>query len=233
MERLEKLNEITGVAVFTLYDGQAVVAGTEVAGAKVIPLVYPVSHLFEAQAICEIGPVIDVLPFRPTKVGFIARQRMPPKARARFEEAVALKLAWFGVELLGIEMAADDPDDLMDKFNFFKAQGADLIVHAGGHASDPLDPIFLALAGLGVSMERLGAPAHPGTLFWLAYWDETAVFGLASCGMFSKTTLGDALMAQLFAGVKLTRRDLARWGHGGLLTREMAFRFPPYGMKDE
>jgi hypothetical protein len=50
--------------------------------------------------------------------------------------------------------------------------------------------------------------------------------------MFSKTTLGDLFMAQFFAGVKLTKHDIARWGHGGLFTREMAFRFPPYSLQN-
>jgi hypothetical protein len=77
-------------------------------------------------------------------------------------------------------------------------------------------------------MERQGAPAHPGTLFWLAYWEETAIFGLASCGMFSRTTLGDLFLARFCAGERLTSRDIARMGHGGLFTRELAFRFPSY-----
>ncbi len=235
LARMEQINEIEGVAVFTLYDGQAVVAGTEVTGAKVIPLVYPLSQLAEVKALVEQeqGPVVDVLPFRPMKVGVIARERLQPKARARFAEAVAKKMAWFGVELLGIEIAQDDPADLSAKFEQFKQRGAGLILHVGGHSSDPLDPIFATLDDLGVVMEKHGAPAHPGTLFWLAYWGETAIFGLASCGMFSKTTLGDLFMAQLFAGIKLTRRDVARWGHGGLFTREMAFRFPPYGIQSD
>lgn len=230
LERLQQLNEIPGIAVFTLYDGQAVVEGTEVSGAKVIPLVYPLAGLSEVEKICQGGPVIDVLPFQKVKVGIVVRERLQPKARARFAEAVAKKMAWFGTELLGIETAIDDPADLAAKLSKFKEAGAGLILHVGGHSSDPLDPIFATLDDLGVTMERHGAPAHPGTLFWLAYWQETAIFGLASCGMFSKTTLGDLFMAQLFAGVKLTRREIAKWGHGGLFTREMAFRFPPYGI---
>jgi len=229
--RLEQINEIAGVAVFTLYDGQAVVGGTEVCGAKVVPLVYPLSQLAQVQAITQHGPIVDVLPFKSMKVGIIVRERLQPKARARFAEAVAKKLAWFGVELLSIETVLDNPNALTAKLSYFKEQKAGLILHVGGHSSDPLDPMFATLEDLGITMEKHGAPAHPGTLFWLAYWGETALLGLASCGMFSKTTLGDLFMAQLFAGVKPMRRDIARWGHGGLFTREMAFRFPPYGLE--
>ncbi len=231
LARLEEINDVAGIAVFTAYDGQAVLAGTEVAGAKVISLVYPLSRLAEVGKIVGDKPIIDVLPFQPMKVGIVVRERLQAKARERFTEAVTKKMNWFGTQVLGIEVATDDPADLTQKLNYFKQRQADLILHVGGHSNDPLDPIFATLDDLGVEMERHGAPAHPGTLFWLAYWQNTTIFGLASCGMFSKTTLGDMFMAQLFAGVKLTRRDIARWGHGGLFTREMAFRFPPYGLE--
>ncbi|MDB5080726.1 MAG: hypothetical protein JWP00_2650 [Chloroflexi bacterium] len=232
LRRLNRLNELPGIAVFTLYDAMAVNAGTEVAGAKVTPLVYPLNLLEQVGKIAQGQPVIDVLPFQPYKVGVVVREQLAPKPRARFMEAVEKKLAWFGSELLGVAVSENNAGSLADRLSEFKAQGADLILHVGGHASDPLDPVFPALDQLDIRMERLGAPAHPGTLFWLAYWDKTALFGLASCGMFSRTTLGDLFLARLLAGEHLTSDTIARMGYGGLFTREMAFRFPPYGLKD-
>jgi len=232
LNRLNRLNELSGIAVFTLYDAMAVNAGTEVAGAKVIPLVYSLALLEQVEQITQGKPVVDVLPFRPFKVGVVVREQLKPGPRARFVEAVERKLAWFGSELLGIAVTENNPQSLVEHLSEFKAQGADLILHVGGHASDPLDPVFPALEELDIRMERLGSPAHPGTLFWLAYWQETALFGLASCGMFSRTTLGDLFLARLLAGEHLTSDTIARMGYGGLFTREMAFRFPPYGLKD-
>jgi hypothetical protein len=229
--RLDQLNEVPGIAVFTLYDGMAVNAGTEVAGAKVIPLVYPLAPLAQVTQIAEGGPVVDVVPFKPLKVGVLVREQLKPGPRARFMKAVEDKLAWFGAELLGVTVADNTVEAVSGRLRDFKNRGAGLILHVGGHASDPLDPMFEALAQLDIWMERLGAPAHPGTLFWLAYWNETALFGLASCGMFSKTTLGDLFLARLLAGEGLTARQVAKMGYGGLFTREMAFRFPPYNIK--
>ncbi len=228
--RLDRLNEVPGVAVFTLYDGMAVNAGTEVAGAKVIPLVYPSTRLDEVAEIVAQKPVVDVVPFRPLRVAVLVREHLKPGPRARFSGAVSHKLAWFGAELLDIAVV-DSAEAIAARLSDFKARGAELILHVGGHSSDPLDLIFPALHSLGVEMERHGAPAHPGTLFWLAYWGETALFGLASCGMFSKTTLGDLFLARLMAGEHLTAQTIARIGYGGFFTREMAFRFPPYGLE--
>ncbi len=228
--RLDSLNEVPGVAVFTLYDAMAVNAGTEVAGAKVTPLVYPLELLAQVEQVAQGQPVIDVLPFKPLKIGVVVREHLKPGPRARFMQAVERKLDWFGAVLLGITVVDSTPDAISRGLQAFKAQGADLILHVGGHSNDPLDPIFAALQQLEIRMERHGAPAHPGTLFWLAYWGETALFGLASCGMFSKTTLGDLFLARLLAGERLTAQGVAKMGYGGLFTREMAFRFPPYGL---
>jgi hypothetical protein len=46
--------------------------------------------------------------------------------------------------------------------------------------------------------------------------------------MFSQATLFDLLLPHLLAGQPVGPAELAAYGHGGLLGREMAFRFPPY-----
>jgi hypothetical protein len=47
--------------------------------------------------------------------------------------------------------------------------------------------------------------------------------------MFSHRTILDLVLPRLFAGEPIGKDDLARLGHGGMLGREMAFRFPSYG----
>ena len=73
-----------------------------------------------------------------------------------------------------------------------------------------------------------GAPAHPGSMFWLAYRGEVPIFNLASCSMYSKATVADIILPWILAGERVTLDDLATLGFGGLLDRGMAFRFPPY-----
>jgi hypothetical protein len=228
LERLDQLNEVPGVAVFTLYNEMTVEPNTEVTGAKVTPLIYPKKYLSEIEEICRGNPVVDVKPFLPRKIAVLYRELLKPSVKTRFENSVQYKLGWLGAEILGVEQVHGDIAELAGRLRRFRQQGAELILHVGGHSSDPLDPVFGALREVGAKMERQGAPAHPGTLFWLAYWEETAIFGLASCGMFSRTTLGDLFLARFCAGERLTSRDIARMGHGGLFTRELAFRFPSY-----
>jgi molybdopterin biosynthesis enzyme len=109
-----------------------------------------------------------------------------------------------------------------------RAEGAEVLIVAGASALDPLDPVFGGLTLLGASMERHGVPAHPGSLLWLARWDGQPVLGMPTCGMFSQATTFDLVLPRLLAGEPIGNRELAGLGHGGLLSREMAYRFPPY-----
>jgi len=77
-------------------------------------------------------------------------------------------------------------------------------------------------------MERHGVPAHPGSLFWLAYLADVPLLGMPACGLFSQATVFDLVLPRVLAGERVGRAWLAELGHGGFLTRDMAFRFPPY-----
>ena len=93
---------------------------------------------------------------------------------------------------------------------------------------DPLDPAFRALEQLAIPLERFGAPAHPGSLLWIARVGQVSIVGMPSCGLFSQATVFDLVLPRLLTGEPVGRSELAELGHGGFLTREMAFRFPPY-----
>src|SRR3989454_1157463 len=81
---------------------------------------------------------------------------------------------------------------------------------------------------LGAGMERHGAPARPGSLLWLALWEGQLVLGMPTCGMFSQATTFDLVLPRILAGEHVDNRTIAELGHGGLLSRDMSYRFPPY-----
>ena len=54
------------------------------------------------------------------------------------------------------------------------------------------------------------------------------VLGLPSCGLFSEATVFDLVLPRILCGDAIAARELAALGHGGFLTRDMAYRFPPY-----
>jgi molybdopterin biosynthesis enzyme len=102
------------------------------------------------------------------------------------------------------------------------------VLTAGSASTDPDDAFFIAIDRLGGRMVRHGVPAHPGSMLWLARIGRVPVLGLPSCGAYSKATAADLLLPRLLSGEPASARTVARLGHGGLLTRDQRYRFPPY-----
>jgi molybdopterin biosynthesis enzyme len=161
-------------------------------------------------------------------VGAVVQETLGERGMTRFRDALGEKVSWFGSTLLEPRMVEASETAAADALAALAAAGADVIVIAGSKALDPLDPAFLALERLGVRLDRYGVPAHPGSLFWLAHLGDAPVLGMPSCGLFSRATVFDLVLPRVLAGDRLGGAELAELGHGGLLTRELAFRFPPY-----
>lgn len=226
---LAAVNAQEGISVFTLFHRQPVEAGETVARCKVTPLVIAeaVVRAVEDRARAAEG-LVAVRAFRPTTIGAVARESLDARQRGRFAEALDRKVAWFGSRLLPVRFAGASAQAVADDLAALRAESAEILIVAGASALDPLDPVFGALTLLGARMERHGAPAHPGSLLWLAFWDGRPVLGMPTCGMFSQATTFDLVLPRLLAGEVLDNRAIAALGHGGLLSREMAYRFPPY-----
>jgi hypothetical protein len=228
-DALADANTLDGISIFTLFDGQPVEPGEIVARAKVTPLVIADETMRRVEEFARgVKGLIAVDGFQREVIGAVARERLEPKQRARFETALKEKMDWFGSALLPIRWTGGSSRAVADEIAALRRDGATLLVVAGASALDPLDPVFGALELLGARMERHGAPAHPGSLLWLASWEARPILGMPTCGMFSQATTFDLVLPRMLTGARIGNREIARLGHGGLLSRDMAYRFPPY-----
>jgi molybdopterin biosynthesis enzyme len=228
-ETLARVNHLPGMSVFTLYDLTPVEAGETVARAKVTPLALPEALVREAEVLARAaGGLLTVRPFTPARVGAVARESLEPGQRERFEASLREKLRWFGAALLPVRYSGADAGAVAADLVALVAEGAQVLVVAGASALDPLDPVFLGIERAGGRMERHGVPAHPGSLFFLAWLGERPVLGMPTCGMFSQATTFDLVLPRVLAGERVGAAELAALGHGGLLSRDSAWRFPPY-----
>ena len=227
---LARVNSLDGMAIFTLFDRQPVNQGDVVAGAKVAPLVIPAATVEMAEALASAVPggIVRVRPFRSTPIAVLYREKLAERARDRFDEAVRRKAAWFGCEVAAIIPVEDEPAAVAAAIERFVVDGAGLIFAAGGSSTDPLDATIVALADLGAHLARRGVPAHPGSMFWMAYHRTVPILSLASCSLFSQATIVDIVLPRVLAGDTITATDLAAIGHGGLMEHGMDYRFPPY-----
>ena len=229
IDDLAAVNGLEGVSVYTLFDGQVVDAGEVVGRAKVTPLVIAGSVVGEAEErLRQSGGCVVVRPFEARPVSAVAPGSLVPRVRARFEAVLREKLDWFGAPLTSLAYPEAESEAVGQAIEHAIAAGARIVVVAGANALDPLDPVFAAIERIGGRLLRAGVPAHPGSLLWVARVGSTPVLGMPGCGMFSQATLFDLLLPRLLAGETVGSDELAAYGHGGLLGREMAFRFPPY-----
>ncbi|PWU20154.1 MAG: hypothetical protein C5B48_12845 [Candidatus Rokuibacteriota bacterium] len=229
VDALDAVNALEGMSVFTLYEAQPVEAGETVAKAKITPLAMPEALVKQAEERAwAAGGLVGVKAFAPRVLGAVTRENLEPRQRQRFESSLKEKVDWFGSRLVPVRYAAPEAATVAEEIEALLAEGADILIAAGAGSLDPLDPIFEGLRRLGGRMERHGAPAHPGSLLWLAEVRGHPVLGMPACGMFSQATTFDLILPRILAGEQIDNSAMAQLGHGGLLSRDSASRFPAY-----
>jgi hypothetical protein len=240
-DALLRLNTVDAIELFTLFHGQVVKAGQVIASVKVAPHLIPVAVLAEGIAIaCENGaPLIEVRYYEPLEVAAVVVERISDINLAQFESGARTKLEALGSRLIATTVIQDDDVEqaevkIRDTLRQLVLQrGVRILLVGGVSAGDPLSPFYAALESLGGRVLRHGVPAHPGSMIWLAQLADSQLLGLPQCGMFSMATAADLILPRLLTGEQLTAAALAELAHGGLLTREMRFRFPRYAQSLE
>jgi hypothetical protein len=228
-DAVDRLNHLPALGIFTLVDGQAVDQGEEVAGAKVTPVAVPGFLLREAELVAgAASPVLRVDAFRPLRTLVVVTERLKPRAREMFAQAVTRKLGWYGANLLAVREVARDADAVLSAYQEARELDTDLVLFAGASSIDPLDAAYAELAVAGGELLRQGAPAHPGSMLWLGRLDRAVVLGVASCAGFGKNTSLDLVLPFVFAYGRADQLDFARLGYGGLIEGGAGRRFPPY-----
>jgi molybdenum cofactor cytidylyltransferase len=234
---LSAVNAVDGVTVFTVPDGLPVDAGRTLAGVKVTPLAIAGTSIAAAERAAATSAtgagVLTVNPFLPLRVGAIVRQQLTDDAKARFERSLGLRSAWYGGAVAPVRYVDDDATHVQEAL-LGTAGEADVVLAVGVASVDPLEVTWQSLIAAGATSLRRGLPMHPGSSYWIAELLGRPVIGVASCGMFSRRSALDVLLARVHAGLPLDAAYLASLGHGGLLGREAAWRIPAYeGALDE
>ena len=225
-EALLAVNEPGELAIYTVSDGQVVDRDEVTARVKIIPFVVSGAVLERGLAAAS-GGLVAVRAFVPARLGVVVLESLGSSAFGRFRAALDEKAAWFGSSVL-------EPCEVGRTARSVAASaGAGLVLVAGTAAMDPLDPAFEAVRLLGGRVERVGVPAHPGSLLWLARIGDVPVVGMPSCGLFSRATVFDLVLPRMLAGLPVDSAWLATLGAGGLLTRDVSARFPPYRPRQE
>lgn len=227
-ELLAEVNRLEGLCAYTHFSGRVLEEGDTVGRAKIVPFAIPGARLARAEELLGGEGAIRVRPFRPTRMAAVVQESLGEGAMIRFRKALGEKVAWFGSTLETPRFVPPEAEEVARALEEAVEGGAELVIMAGAKAMDRLDPAFLALERVGARLVIHGVPAHPGSLFWMARLDEVPVVGMPTCGLFSRATVFDLVLPRLLAGLEVNPDTIAGLGHGGFLTGEQAWRFPPY-----
>lgn len=218
VDDLLKLNLIDDIMLSTLHNNFVVKKGLKVAGTRVIPLLINESKLKEAKTVVGNKKIVNVLEFKAKKVGIVTtgNEIYYKRIADKFGPVIKDKLKKFGCEVIGQAICEDNKESIKKAINDFVNQGAQLICCTGGMSVDPDDVTPSAIKETGAALVTYGSPILPGAMFLLAYYGEVPIMGIPGCAMYNEITVFDIILPRILIDEKLTKLDIAKYGHGGL-----------------
>jgi hypothetical protein len=215
---LYRLNSLGDLMMATLLSDRHVNDGDVVAGTRTIPVVVKEELIQRAEALCKDHPIIRILPMPPRRIHLIVTGSEVYTGRIQdgFEPVVRRKAAAMGSDLAAKQVANDDPDQIAKLIQEAQRSGAEIILVSGGMSVDPDDKTPEGIRRSGAKIESHGFPILPGSMFLMAYLNDTPILGLSGCVLHDPFSAFDILLPRLLAGDKITRSDIMAMGHGGL-----------------
>ncbi|SFM59088.1 FmdE family protein [Thermodesulforhabdus norvegica] len=217
-DRLEQFNMIEGVMCASRKGYVPVNHNEIVAGTRAIPLFLARKTFDRAMAVLEKGPFFKILPLRPSRVGIVitGNEVFEGLIQDSFTPLITAKVERFQCRVIQSCIVPDDRLVIRQTVLKLIDRGAELIVVTAGLSVDPDDVTRCGLIDAGAEDIIYGAPILPGAMTLIARIGDIPIIGVPACALYFKTTSFDLLLPRLLAGIPVTRKDLARLGHGGL-----------------
>jgi hypothetical protein len=234
VEALFHINMLAEVMCASRHDNSLVQTGDTVAATRAIPLLVRKDVVDEAVRMARgCGGIFQIKPLQKGNVGLVitGNEVFTNLVEDQFEPVLRKKMDDLRLKITGVAFVPDDPHLIEQEIRNFLSQGADLILTTGGMSVDPDDLTREGIRQAGATEFIYGAAVIPGAMFMLAYIDEVVVLGVPACGLYHEATILDLVLPRVLAGERLTRKDIAQLGHGGLCLNCSECRYPvcPFG----
>jgi len=218
VDKLIELNSIEEVILSTIRNNTVVKKGDKIAATKVIPLAIKKEKLIEAKNLLK-EKIIKVVPIKAKKIAIVTTGnevfygRIKDASRA----TISKKVEKYNCEIIGQSILPDDKDKIQEAIKEWINKGAELILCTGGMSVDADDVTPKAIKEVAGEIISYGTPIFPGAMFLVSYKEEIPVLGLPGGVIFSKSTTFDVFLPRILAGEKLTKKEIAKYSHGGLI----------------
>lgn len=254
IDALLEFNMLGDVMCATLHSNTVVKKGQTVAGTRAIPLIVKKDIVTSAVRIGgNSGKIIQVSAIRKPKAGVVITGNEVYYGRIKdaFAPIIESKIETIGGEIIGTYYAPDDEAFIEARLRELINAGADLLITTGGMSVDPDDVTRFAIKNLGATEITYGTAVLPGAMFLVAFIEKGGwglgvgvneepnpnprstipILGIPACGMYAKTTIFDLILPRILSGEKVSRKELAELGHGGLCMKCEVCNYPvcPFG----
>lgn len=215
---LNKINAIGDITICTLPDHYPVEVGARLASMRIVPLVTKEEQILEAERLCATEKLLDLRPYQHKKVGVIitGSEVFHGRTQDRFGPVIRSKLEKYPCEIIGIRICDDDPEEIVTAAKEHLRSGADFLIFTGGMSVDPDDLTPTAIRQLGADIITHGVPSQPGNMTLVAYLGDIPILGVPGAAIKLPTTVFDVLLPQIFAGDKISKKELLELADGGL-----------------
>ncbi len=235
VDALLQFNMFGDVMCATRHTHTVVQRGQAVAATRAIPLVVPRNLVTSAVATARraVEGVLQVVPMTKARAGVMITgdEVYYGRIQDKFQPIIRQKVSEMGGEIIDVVFLPDDDQQIAAAATDLVAKGANLIISTGGMSVDPDDRSRHALKKAGAVDITYGSPVLPGAMFMVAYLEGIPVLGIPACGMYASRTILDVILPRVLAGEKITRREIAELGHGGLCLkcRDCSYPVCPFG----
>ncbi|MBR0411605.1 MAG: molybdopterin-binding protein [Eubacterium sp.] len=234
-EKLQAVNSLGEMMIASRHGNFPVHKGDKLAGTRIIPLVIEKEKMLRAREAAGSEPLLTVMPFTKKTAGIITTGSEVYHGRIQdtFTPVLEKKLAHYQVKVIAHDVCDDNHEMITGAIFDQIEKGAELVLCTGGMSVDPDDRTPLAIKNTGAEIISYGAPVLPGAMFLLSYFKGSKgtipVAGLPGCVMYAKRTIFDLILPRLLAEDKVSARDLAMLGEGGLCLNCPVCIFPNCG----
>ncbi|MEM8811874.1 MAG: molybdopterin-binding/glycosyltransferase family 2 protein [Pseudomonadota bacterium] len=219
---VDAINRVDPAITFaTLAEHRAVEAGRMVATVKIIPYAVQSQRVYDAlHALSQIGSLVDIMPFRPLKVGVISTllASLKPTTVDKTLRVIADRLAPAEAPVIADLRVPHEPDAVARAIVEADEAGAELFVLFGASAVvDRADVLPDGLERSGGMLHHFGMPVDPGNLLLIGSYQGKPVIGAPGCARSPKENGFDWVLERTLAGLNVTGDDIVKMGVGGLL----------------
>ncbi len=221
IEGVFKANLSSTYVIITRWENIGVEKNELIAIVDLIPLAISRNEIEEIKKrLKKFIPLVYIKPFKRKKVGLIVvgTEIYEGKIRDLASDKVEKKVRKYGGVLVEKIIVPDQEDIIKDTILKY-IRKYDIVILTGGMSIDPTDKTPKAIAATGANVIAYGIPVKPTTMTMIAYLNSKPIIGISSGIIYFKEENAlDILLPRIMADEKWTRKDIAKLGHGGIMS---------------